>query len=257
MLLRLLKLKLINCTLTILNKPVNRMNKKMIFTLFQCCLVVALTAQQATNLNADSIQGAYFRAMQEKSSVMQNFPIQVWQDIKVESRDHKYLHKKAPVLAESSLDGVNYNIGGRGKIQVLNFWFVGCIPCHFEIPHLNKIYEDYKDDPEVELVSLCRDDAKRINEYYKLNNLKDSVIFRAAKNETIQYPVIARARLEALEYRVFNFPTTFVIDERGIVQFVSRGFSVHENDKDYFYKMLKKAIEEVRAGRPIPLRAET
>jgi thiol-disulfide isomerase/thioredoxin len=216
-----------------------------------------LSAQHSSSLNADSMQQMYVRAMQNNPSLKQSLPVESWQEIKVESKDHKHLHQKAPILRESSLDGTDFNVGDTGKIQVLSFWFVGCLPCHFEIPHLNRIFEDYKDDPEVELLSLCRDDAERINKYYTLNGTIDSIAFQGAKNEKIQYPVIARARLEALEYRVFNFPTTFVIDSQGVVQFVSRGFAIHPNDKDYFYKMLKKAIEEVRAGNTIALASES
>ncbi|UFH54166.1 TlpA family protein disulfide reductase [Spirosoma sp. KNUC1025] len=42
----------------------------------------------------------------------------------------------------------------RGQVVYLSFWFVGCVPCHKEIPHENELVTYFKDKP-VKIVSIC------------------------------------------------------------------------------------------------------
>lgn len=42
-----------------------------------------------------------------------------------------------------------------GKILVINFWFIGCPPCRAEIPDLNEIADQYKDNKDVVFYCLC------------------------------------------------------------------------------------------------------
>lgn len=210
-----------------------------------------LSAQERHKLNPQKIQLALF----SKDSTVTRDSVINWQDIRVYTDDHKLLHKKAPVLKERSLAGEEFTIGKKGKIQVINFWYVGCMPCHFEMPHFNRLYDEYKNDSTLEIVSLCRDDAERIKAYYSLESVKDSVIFEMASEQKITYPVIPKAVSESMRYRVKGYPTTFVTDSQGIVRFVARGFTIFA-DPDYFYKSLKKAIEEIRLGNAIALAPE-
>ena len=40
-----------------------------------------------------------------------------------------------------------------GKILVLNYWFIGCLPCRKEIPKLNKIVDEYRSDSGVVFIA--------------------------------------------------------------------------------------------------------
>lgn len=56
-----------------------------------------------------------------------------------------------------------------GKIVLVNFWFDGCAYCHNLFQPLNKLFEHYKDNPGVKIVSFTFDDTesiqKNINRY--------------------------------------------------------------------------------------------
>jgi hypothetical protein len=117
---------------------------------------------------------------------------------------------------------------------------------------LNKLQADYEKDTLIEIISMCRDDTERINKYYALTLLKDSVIFELANEQKIQFSVIPRAVIEAMRYNVWSYPTTFIIDTNGIMQFVAQGFII-DADSEFFYKRFKKAIEEIRLGNEIAL----
>jgi hypothetical protein len=46
----------------------------------------------------------------------------------------------APKFELTTIDGKTFNTDSlRGKVVVLNFWFIGCGPCRRELPELNRI----------------------------------------------------------------------------------------------------------------------
>ena len=53
--------------------------------------------------------------------------------------EHKYAD-----LSLTTIDGEKYDTTSlKGKVVVLNFWFVDCPPCRKEIPELNKLVKKY------------------------------------------------------------------------------------------------------------------
>jgi len=114
--------------------------------------------------------------------------------------------KKAPEFEGKDLDDKNIKLSDlKGKVVVLKFWFVQCIPCIKEMPELNKMMEEkYKNNKDVVFISLCLDGKEAIKKllekhpfsYRTLYNMKD-----AAMND----------------YKITAYPTHFVIDKNGIV----------------------------------------
>jgi len=47
----------------------------------------------------------------------------------------------------------------KGKVVLINFWATWCQPCQAEMPHLQKMYEDLKDDG-FEVLSISIDEAR-------------------------------------------------------------------------------------------------
>lgn len=52
----------------------------------------------------------------------------------------------------------------KGKINVLNFWFINCAPCIAEIPSLNILFEKYKTD-EINFLAIGRDNPNEIKKF--------------------------------------------------------------------------------------------
>ena len=88
---------------------------------------------------------------------------------------------------------------------VLNFWFPSCPPCVAEMPEINNLYKEHKNDVEVvgiQLVGLDSvDDGK--------NFVKDTSISYAVGSDPDGSISVA--------YGVSGFPTTFFIDSKGYV----------------------------------------
>jgi thiol-disulfide isomerase/thioredoxin len=55
----------------------------------------------------------------------------------------------------------------KGKVLVINFWFVGCPPCEMERPSLNGLTEIYKDNKDVVFISFARNSKEQLIEFLK------------------------------------------------------------------------------------------
>jgi thiol-disulfide isomerase/thioredoxin len=121
------------------------------------------------------------------------------------------------------LNGDSFNLDAhRGKVIMLNFWFVGCPPCMGEMPDLNNIYRTYKDSGVV-FVSLARNSPEQLIKF------KEGKYSRPP--ETIEYPIIPDCSSIAAKYGITGFPTTVLIDRNGIIRLIYSGASVQSLKK--------------------------
>ena len=97
----------------------------------------------------------------------------------------------------------------RGKVVVLNFWGIWCPPCRVEIPELLEMYHVLQGDG-LEIVSVNTDGER------------DIVPPFVEKNE-ISFPVVFDDGASDL-YEVISYPTSFVLDRRGRIRYVSEGY---------------------------------
>ncbi|OBQ56510.1 TlpA family protein disulfide reductase [Tamlana sp. s12] len=87
----------------------------------------------------------------------------------------------------------------KGKVVLLNFWATWCAPCIAEMPSLQLLYEDYKD--QVDFVFVSSDPPEKIKAFIK----KEGYTFET-------YTI--KSQLPDL-LDVTNIPRTFLIDQSG------------------------------------------
>ncbi len=117
----------------------------------------------------------------------------------------------APVFSASALDGKSYTLDElKGKVVVLNFWFIGCKPCIQEMPDLNELVEKHKND-EVVFLGFALDSAQKLKSFLK-------------KRE-FDYTIVANSNSIAKEYNVGGYPTHIVIDQNSDIAFSTTGLS--------------------------------
>ena len=64
------------------------------------------------------------------------------------------------------LNGNVYNKDNcKGKIVVLNFWFIGCTACQEEMPDLNKIVASYKNRDDVLFISIAPNSTNDLKKF--------------------------------------------------------------------------------------------
>jgi len=122
------------------------------------------------------------------------------------------------------LDGNKYSMEElKGKVVVINFWFIGCPPCRKEIPELNELVEDHEEE-NVVFLGVATDRHKQLTSFL-------------SKTE-FNYNIVANGRAFAAAYNVSAYPTHIVIGKDAKVSYAAAGFGPGSID------VLKSAIEE-------------
>lgn len=130
-------------------------------------------------------------------------------------------------LLNKSVDSTSLS----GKIIVVNFWFTTCAPCVAEMPALNKLVDEYK-GRNVVFLGFANDKADRLNPTY------------FAKHP-FAFDIIADARAIANSFSVTGYPTTFIIDQQGIIQKAWIAYTADEMDVLAPYYKAKSAIDKL------------
>ncbi len=97
----------------------------------------------------------------------------------------------------------------KGKVVMLDFWFIGCGPCYTKFPEVQRLYDKYKDDDQVELYA--------INRYMKGN--KEGEAFSDLKEE-YSFPVLAGKQSDMDAFGVYVYPTVVLLNQSGEVVFM-------------------------------------
>ena len=115
----------------------------------------------------------------------------------------------------------------KGKILVLNFWFINCPPCKMEMPELNKIADSYKSDSSVVFLAIALDKKYDLEQFLQYS--------------TFKYTIIDNGRYVAQEYNITSYPTNVIVDQDGKVYFHSSGLAINTA---YW---LRKSIDQLKA----------
>ncbi len=104
-----------------------------------------------------------------------------------------------------------------GKVVVLKFWFQACKPCLDEIPELNQLVAQYRDNSEVVFLAPSLD--------------RKASILSFLQRMPFHYSIIPDARKIAHNYNVPGYPTHVVINRFGKVNTVYLGVNYKIKDK--------------------------
>ncbi len=85
----------------------------------------------------------------------------------------------APAFNVSSIDGKTFDSEKlKGKIVVLNLWFINCPNCVEEIQLLNKMVDEYK-DKDVVFIGLATNDKAKLESFLQKNPFKYNIVPKA------------------------------------------------------------------------------
>lgn len=133
--------------------------------------------------------------------------------------------EKIASFSEKDITGTRFNLKElAGKIVVLNFWFINCGPCRQEMPDLNEVVEEYKNNPNVVFIAFSLDEKYSIKEFLKTN--------------PFQYNIIDNSRFISEKYGINSYPTHVVLDREGKVLFHTTGLAMNT------VSWVKKSIDD-------------
>lgn len=113
-----------------------------------------------------------------------------------------------------------------GKITLVNFWGTWCRPCMIEFPHIAELNERLRDAPDFMFVSVsCPRGSSDAFEETKERTLAYLTEENHKLRTYYDRGAITRfALMEDAELSSFGFPTTMVIDRKGIIRGFWQGY---------------------------------
>jgi thiol-disulfide isomerase/thioredoxin len=135
-----------------------------------------------------------------------------------------------PDLTLKSADGTLVNLKEqKGKVVFVNFWAPWCPPCIAEMPSINTLFKQFKNNPNVLILTVDVD-----------GKFSKSVPFM--NKNGYQLPVYSFAGPIPDGFLTGSIPTTFVVDKTGKIVIRHEGAADYSNQKfiNYFLELSKR-----------------
>ncbi len=118
----------------------------------------------------------------------------------------------APDVSLPTLDGGRVAMKDlRGKLVMVNFWATWCVPCQWEMPLMERLYQAYRDRGFVILaISIDQGNAERVHAF--------------VRDRKLTYPVALDPTHEvARSFGVTGLPATLLVGPDGLIKGVTYG----------------------------------
>lgn len=136
-------------------------------------------------------------------------------------------NKAAPDFTLTSKSGENIRLQEQlGNVVLINFWASWCGPCREELPHMEKLQQDYQDLGFTILAVNVDEDPS------KANVLLDDI--------AVSFPVLFDQDDKVSKlYQVKAMPTTVIVDRDGKQRLLHHGYKSGDEGK---YRQVVKAL---------------
>lgn len=92
----------------------------------------------------------------------------------------------------------------RGKIVFLNFWTTWCFDCRIEMPHMEKLHQQFK-NKEFEMVAVnLQEPVSQVKQFFKDYKLSFTALLDSDGEV-------------GAHFRITAIPTTFILNRQGII----------------------------------------
>jgi peroxiredoxin len=98
----------------------------------------------------------------------------------------------------------------QGQVVLINFWATWCSPCREEMPIFQSYYESFAELGFV-ILAVSSDSLDR-----EVEDFRDDL--------GLSFPILIDSREDVQDlYRIWTYPTTFILDREGIIRYVHYG----------------------------------
>jgi len=112
----------------------------------------------------------------------------------------------APDFTLTDMQGKHVSLSDlKGKVVILNFWATWCPPCKEEMPSMERLYRQFKDQGLVIVAVNVEKDGR-------------GAVQSFLQRSPYTFPILLDSDAEVQNlYKVFRFPETFILDRNGMV----------------------------------------
>ena len=127
-----------------------------------------------------------------------------------------------------------------GQVVLLHFWAIWCLPCRQEMPALEAVYQEYREQGVVVVAVNVSEDPEDILTF--------------AREHQLSFPIFADQQQEAIKaYNIRLLPTTLFIDRQGHVRHQNSGAMTKEFMTEQIESLLEHAARSnSSAGHIMP-----
>jgi len=141
-------------------------------------------------------------------------------------------HKPLPAFTLQALDGKTWKLADlSGKIVVIDLWATWCVPCRAELPEFQKLYDQWKDRPDVAVISFNVDDDQSVIAPYLAQN-------------HYTFPVLRANELVDAYLSVAFIPQTWFLDASGKLRWIHEGYGGDAKWLETMTAKLAEVLEE-------------
>lgn len=133
----------------------------------------------------------------------EDFATQIQSEATRQFRATRMQGKELPSFNYVDLKGNVFNAEtAKGKIVVINCWYIACGACVAEMPELNLLVDAYKDRSDVLFISLAQNNVAEIKQFLKKHPFKYAIV--PDKEGYLNN-----------ELNIEGYPTQIVVDRQG------------------------------------------
>ncbi len=150
--------------------------------------------------------------------------------------------KDAKIFTEDTL---------QGKVTLINFWGTWCPPCRQEMPHLLEMFEEFRRDPNFQMLLVsCRGASGQ--SLKKLREETDKYLSRFPLRPPVYFDEnqVTRRRIVELGLSDFGYPTTLILDPQGNIRGLWVGYQ--PGLEKLQRSLIKRLLRDARMARPAP-----
>ncbi|MCD8186706.1 MAG: TlpA family protein disulfide reductase [Rikenellaceae bacterium] len=121
---------------------------------------------------------------------------------------------KAPMKFEDREHKIIESDQFAGKFVVLDFWYSSCASCFMQFPEVQKTYEKYKENPDVEIYSIFCRMTNRLGETVETG-------FSLLEKAGFTFPTLSIdiEDPDFMEMGIYSFPTVIIFAPSGNIIF--------------------------------------
>ncbi len=115
----------------------------------------------------------------------------------------------------------------RGRVIFLNFWATWCMPCVAELPSINKLYNELKEE-NIAFLLISNESVEKVSAYH------------TKKEYEVPFHIIDESGNIPNSYFSPSIPTTFIINKEGYM--IRKSFGAENWNNKAFIEELRKLL---------------